>query len=547
MSGRSGFCSRRLRGAGCPVAGRVLCFVALVAVGCASAPSGSVVVTSSGGADDGVSSSVVVTSSGGVDDGVSSSDVGGVFAVAAPGVVPAGELVVAVDSDGDGVLVLVSAGIESLTVRWRESFAPDAAGFRLRWRERPVGDGEELVWQSVDLAASVRTYTIGGLVAGTRYRLRLVALDDNGDEGEVAVAGFETLAPPVRDLTGTAVAHDAVRLSWDSPTGWSPFGYVLQWRLRGSEEFLGRLEMPPGRRHQTVEGLTGGVEYVFRVTARTSAGWQSQPAAIGVTPPAAPDTALTLEVSVPAYCIADEGRQAATMRVNPDTGLYEDVYQRTFVETVPLQWRITGGKAPYTLTVDGAEHTGATGTTEVSCARAGLDLMDLPSDETNVVEPGPKTLTIEAADATGDTTTKTATIEIIERADTAGSLRRGDSLEPGRTYGFFGLFIEIPEGTRIAFGGVNDATYDNFISFYGPMGGSRGTRLLVSESTGQEAPTASSRRVYQVTDTGGIISDFGAPLTDAENAFWDLFLTHIRTTPFPEVDPRNEPPPPLSP
>ena len=78
------------------------------------------------------------------------------------------------------MLVLVSAAVDFLTVRWVESFAPDAAGFRLRWRQRPVRGGEELLWQSADLAASVRAYTIGGLTAGTRYRLRLAALD--GDE-----------------------------------------------------------------------------------------------------------------------------------------------------------------------------------------------------------------------------------------------------------------------------------------------------------------------------------------------------------------------------
>ena len=90
----------------------------------------------------------------------------------------------------------------------------------------------------------------------------------------------------MRNLSGAAVAHDAVTLTWDGPGDWSPVGYVLQWRLRGPNEFLGRLELPPGRRNQIVEGLTGGVEYVFRVTARTSSGWQSKPAAIGVATPA---------------------------------------------------------------------------------------------------------------------------------------------------------------------------------------------------------------------------------------------------------------------
>ena len=483
---------------------------------------------------------------------------GGMFAVALLGEVPAGEMVVAADSDGgDGVLVLVSAGVDSLTVRWVESFAPDAAGFRLRWRERPVREGQEIVWQSADVGASVRTYTIGGLTAGTRYRLRLAALDSDGDESDMAVAGFETLAPPVRDLSGTAVAHDAVTLAWDGPDDWSPVGYVVQWRRRGPNEFLGRLELPPGRRSQIVEGLTGGVEYVFRVTARTSSGWQSKPAAIGFTTPAAPDTDLVLEISVPAYCIADEGSRHGgspfgidpdthTEIVDPDAEFFDTAYRRDDVETVPLQWRITGGKAPYTLTVAGTQHSGAAGTTEVSCAKAGLDLMDLPSHDTSVVDAGAKTLTIEAADATGDTTTKTVTIEIIEFADTAGDWHQGDYLEPGHTYSHFGLFIEIPEGTQIAYRGVVEAD-DIYHAFSEPVDGSRITALLVDSRRGQEAPLPISRTVSRVNQSGETSRDLDAPLTASENALWDQFLANLRFTPFPEGDPRNEPPGPLTP
>lgn len=472
---------------------------------------------------------------------------GGMFAVDPPGEVPAEEMVAPDPSGGgDGVLVLVSAAVDSLTVRWVESFAPDAAGFRLRWRERPVRDGQELLWHSADLGASVRTYTIGGLTAGTRYRLRVAALDDEGREGDMAVAGFETLAPPVRDLTGTAIAHDAVTLTWDGPADWSPVGYVLQWRHRGPNEFLGRLELPPGRRTQTVEGLNGGVEYVFRVTARTSSGWQSKPAAIGVTTPAAPDTGLALEISVPAYCIADEGRRSRIDRIDADTGRIDTIYQRDNIASVPLQWRISGGKAPYTLTVAGTQHNGAAGTTEVSCATAGLDLQNLPSADTSVVEAGPKTLTIEATDTTGDTTTKTTTIEIIEFAHTAGDWHQGDYLEPGKTYNFFELFIEIPEGTSIAYRGVVEAD-DAYLAFSEPVSGSRITALLVDARTRQEAPLPISRTVSRVNESGGTRRDLDAPLTAAENALWDQFLANLRTTPFPEGDPRNEPPDPLAP
>ena len=306
-------------------------------------------------------------------------------------------------------------------------------------------------------------------------------MDADGERIKFAVAGFETLAPPVRNLTGTVVAHDAVRFTWDGPADWSPVGYVMQWRLRGPNEFLGGLELPPGRRSQIIDGLTGDTNYVFRLTARTAAGWQSEPATIGVTTPAAPPGDLVLEISVPAYCIADEGSPRGSQRIDPETERVEDIYWRIDVASVPLQWRITGGKAPYTLTVLGTGHTGATGTTEVSCAREGLNLENLPSHETSIVEAGPKTFAIQATDATGDTTTRTATIEIIESAHTAGNWHEGDYLEPGHTYRFFGLFVEVPEGIRIAVGGAVEAD-DVYISFLELRASARLTELLIDAS-----------------------------------------------------------------
>ena len=531
---------------------------AVLAAGCVSPgeSGGSLVANSPGTGEAGVVPAVEGPDEGSAADEIPSTDLpGGVpagggemFAVAPSSDVPVGDMVVAdASGGGDGVLVLQSAGIESLTVRWAESFALEAASFRLQWRVRPADDGRELEWSTVDLAVSVRTYEITGLMAGTRYRLRLTALDSDGGDGDFAVAGFETLAPPVRNLTGAAIAHDAVRLSWDGPGDWSPVGYVVQWRLRGPNEFLGLLELPPGRRSQIVEGLTGDVEYVFRVTARTAAGWQSEPAAIGVTTPAAPPGDLVLEISVPAYCIADEGSQRGSQRIDPGTERVEDIYRRVDVASVPLQWRISGGKAPYTLTVLGTEHGGATGTTEVSCSKAGLNLENLPSHETSVVEAGPKTLTIEARDATGDTTTSTATIEIIESAHTASDALEGDYLEPGRTYSFFGLFIEIPEGTRIAYAGANEAGRDVLDVFTEPPEGSRWTELRIVARSGDEAPPPFGRVVNLRDEDGGELSHYGMPFTDAENAFWDLFLANIRTTPFPEGDWRSEPPDPLAP
>ncbi len=443
-----------------------------------------------------------------------------------------------------GLVVLAGAGADWLMVRWAERFAPGAAGFRLAWREASAGDGGP-GQPGVGLVEGARERRVAGLAAGTRYRLRLVALSAVAAPGAAAEAVFSTPAPPVLGLAGAAVSHDAVALSWEGPAGWSPEGYAVRWRLAGADGPLGRLLLPPGRRAQTVAGLAGGAEYEFTVTARTAAGGPSRPAAVVVATPAAPEGGLVLEVSAPAYCIADEGSVRTQDRIDPDTGRVDLVYQRVGVASLPLQWRVSGGQAPYKLRLPGGERAGAAGAAEVSCAREGLDLDDLPDGEVSVVEAGPKTFTVEATDVTGNTASRTITVEVIEAAHSAGSWHRGDHLEPGRTYSHFGLFIEIPEQARIAYGGAVEAD-DVYDSFLGPLGGLRITDLLIAPSTGEEAPANIGRTVYQLDEAGGVFPDFGAPLTAAENAFWDRFLAHIRTSPFPEGDPRNEQPAPLA-
>ena len=501
----------------------VLLGVALLAAACAPAGEGPSLVT---GRPDGQGPSFEVLAVG--DD------------------VPVGDMVAAdTSSDGDGVLVLVAAGTESLTVRWDGTFAPAAAGFRLQWRLRPAVEGEELVWWAVDLDASVRTYEITGLSAGTRYRLRLTALDADGNDGALAVAGFETLAPPVRDLSATAVTHDAVRVAWDGPADWSPVGYVVQWRLRGPNEFLGRLELPAGRRSQLVTGLAGGTEHVFRLTARTAAGWQSEPAAVGVTTPTAPPGDLTLEISAPHHCTAQEG----TSRGHGSGGPEEDRYWvLEGVASVPVQWRISGGQGPYVVRVGSAAATqGAAGTTEVTCAKAGIDLNNLKDPDIDVVESGPKTITLEATDATGATTTRTHTFEVIERVGSAGSFYGGVFLTPGRTYYNWGWFFETPEGEHIAYVGpvqahLTDGGSTEIAAFRHVVDGARDTTAWFDIFSGE------LRGRWPIDETKGPDGDidFYSLITLEERAVWDVFFASMRHTPFPAGDPRNEPPIPLA-
>ena len=349
-------------------------------------------------------------------------------------------------------------------------------------------------------------------------------------------------APP-QNFTATAVAHDAVALSWDDPGGWVPVGYTVQWRQGDHSDFAGRLELPPGRRQQTVTGLTGGVEYVFRLTAQTTTGDYSDPAAVRATTPTPPNGGdLVLEVSVASYCIADEGTRSG--RDRSARGL-PVIHERLDVASVLLQWRLSGGTAPYVLRLLGEEHHGATGTVEVSCAIAGVDLLDLPNDEVSVVESGPKTVTVEAADAAGATTIRTVTIEIIEDAETAGDWFDGRVLEPGRTYYEDGLFLEIPEDARIAV--LGSESLDRFYLAFGDVTDpTRMIKVLVYPLTGEES-SWNSRIVYRISEDGRLYEDYEERPTDAENERLDRFLAGTRPTPFPEGDPRNEPLDPLAP
>jgi hypothetical protein len=465
------------------------------------------------------------------------------FEPLAVGVVSADELVVAAGAgDADG-LSLVSAGTDSLTVGWPEGFAPGAARFVVRWRLDRVVEGVEPAWGSLEVAGGARSVKVRGLEVATRYRFELVALRADGAEGPSAVGVFETLAPPVRSVSASVVAPDAVQVRWDGPPGWWPVGYAVQWRPRGAGVFAGPWEAPAGRRELTVTGLAGGVDYEFRVTARTAGGWQGQPLAVAVATPDVPETTMRLQISAPHHCHGQEGSNRGKGGGGPPEGRY---WVRVDVPSVPVQWRVSGGQAPYTVRVAGVEVQAASGTTDVTCAKAGIDLNYLKDPDIKVIEPGSKTISIEATDATGATVTRTHIIEVIEFHDNGGTyLVGGVTFEPGRTYYHYGSFFETPEGERFAAEGYRLLDY---------VGGRGGTMWVVFRRVVEgdrhtiaafDMRTLERAGMWVIGSDSGM-EELGGRLTVADIRAWDRFFAGRRHTPFPAGDPRNEPPVPLA-
>ncbi len=518
--------------------------LALLASSCASGPGGGL---STGGAASGGGAGPLAGA--GLAEGPS------------PGAGPAASLAAA---EGAVSLVLLGAGVDSLTVGWGGGFASGAAALRLRWRDRPheepVDDAGGGVWESVDLPASARSYKITGLEPGGRYAVRLSALDAGGRETAALRGGFGTQAPPPGNLTATPLAHDAVTLRWSPPAGWSPTGYVIRWRPRGGADFAGRLNTPPGRTKQVIDGLTGGTRYVFRITALTPARRETPARSAGARTPPARAGGLTLKVDAPAECVTGEG---STLSMVDRQLLYEQAERlwpegsegptteewntlmnseavrrntRQGVASITVSWEISGGTAPYQISGAGVEGGGASGSAEVTCAREGVNLDDLDDAEAGVVDAGPKTFTLTAADAAGASATATVTVEIIKLAEPGAVIASGSTHRSGLQY------AQVPEGMEIVFEGLVNATYPLAEPGDAPLPpstrfryrqvtpGPRATEVQVNTITGEEIV----RYVVMLTTRHGIATWDRQPnmqLTPEENTLWNQYFNSLNVLP----------------
>ena len=174
---------------------------------------------------------------------------------------------------------------------------------------------------------------------------------------------------------------------------------------------------------------------------------------------------LTLTLSAPQICETTPGGEAFGVRLD-SSGRSEHYSVGWFVPgEAEVRWMVSGGVAPYALTIDGETRDGAgafrgvIGTGIVSCAlahgpalptRGSLDTGDGGSDsaasgryfaEEPEVDSGLKTIVATVTDATGATAEASVDIHVILELGSGG-----DVLEAGKTYRVFGGLVTVPEG-----------------------------------------------------------------------------------------------------
>ena len=199
------------------------------------------------------------------------------------------------------------------------------------------------------------------------------------------------------------------------------------------------------------------------------------PPVVGQTEP------LRLALSAPQICETTPAEQAHEGVLDEHGELVAVPFGWRNPGTVRVAWTVSGGVAPYRLTIDGQMRDGETGeffTAQrgegvVGCARTSGEWFFRPDPseedaggtdgdswftlyhrEQPEVDSGVKEIIATVTDATGATAETSAGIYVILSVPGRGVL-----MEPGKTYRIYGTLLTVPDGIRLE---LNDALHDGF-------------------------------------------------------------------------------------
>ena len=301
---------------------------------------------------------------------------------------------VAINAHGDHTLQVVDTGwaVDPLTLTL--SAASDECVAKLR---------TDLSWEIAGGLKPYRLWVQGrkiDLQQAQSHRVHCGSIPFDPETGAVVANPTKTFSARVLDALGTektaeatvdlvrlsgpalslgVVGSSSAALSWTAPDGWAPVAYRLRWRLQGTSEVLGQVDINAATRSYTLGQLDGSQEYVLRLTAVHASGLESLPATARVT---------TLAPLMLTLSSTREPCTAGTM--------------------TELSWRIAGGKPPYSLEIEGQSVDSDAESQRVNCG-------PIPTDPITgePVENPTKTFTATVQDAVGASASAEATVQVL--------------------------------------------------------------------------------------------------------------------------------------
>ncbi len=165
-------------------------------------------------------------------------------------------------------------GDREVGVSWREPVddgGSDVAGYVVQWSD----DGFDESVGEKRVGVGVREYLIGGLVNGTPYSLRVLAVNDVGDGEASPVVSATPATTPDAPAVSADRGNMAMTASWVAPDegGSDISGYRVQWSTDDQfDDTDPSAAVGGGVLSRRVGGLVNGTEYWVRVRAVNGVG-----------------------------------------------------------------------------------------------------------------------------------------------------------------------------------------------------------------------------------------------------------------------------------
>ena len=178
---------------------------------------------------------------------------------------------------GAPAIVSATPGNASVALAWRAPGSNGGGAISNYIIEYKV-DGPSVTWTRFPrVASSATTATVTSLTNGTSYLFRVTAVNAAG------IGPASNTSDPVMPVTVPTVAYGVVavggdkqaRLTWNAPAsngGLAVIDYVVEVRAAGAAVWTTFADGVSAATSATVTGLTNGVTYTFRVTAKNSFG-----------------------------------------------------------------------------------------------------------------------------------------------------------------------------------------------------------------------------------------------------------------------------------
>ena len=245
-------------------------------------------------------------------------------------------------------------GDKSVTVTWQAPFddgGSDVTGYVVEWSD----DLFDQSLHSQPLGANVFEYLVEGLVNGTEYSVRVLAVNDVGQgEAATAVPATPASAPGVPSSVSATLGNRLVTVSWGAPDdGGSPItGYTVQWRDADAhfEDSDPSVTVGGDTLSRRIGSLTNGTEYFVQVQAANDVSTGPWSAAASATPSPVPGpphivrvVRASMSVTVSWGALDDAGRAITGYRVQwrPEGDGYSEARQAV-TDPDDLSYRIEG-------------------------------------------------------------------------------------------------------------------------------------------------------------------------------------------------------------